>query len=61
MYKLAYQDEKARIGLLKTQHGIVKTPFFMPVATKSTAKQVSQEDLINLGANCFFFIRVRAK
>lgn len=52
MYKLAYSDGNARLGRLHTSHGVVETPFFMPVATKATAKHVSQEELINLGATC---------
>ena len=38
MFKLKNIDGNARIGELKTQHELVKTPFFMPVATKVALK-----------------------
>ena len=50
MFKLTAQDNQARAGKLKTKHGTVETPFFMPIATKGTAKQVSPEELKNLGS-----------
>ena len=49
MFKLITQDKEARTGTLKTKHGIVNTPFFMPIATKGTAKQVSHKELEELG------------
>ena len=33
------------IGILKTDHGEIKTPIFMPVGTAGTVKSVSQRDL----------------
>jgi len=39
----------ARAGLLHTEHGIVNTPAFMPVATKGTVKTVSVEELESMG------------
>lgn len=39
---------KARLGILKTDHGEIKTPFFMPVATQATVKQISAEDMRKL-------------
>src|SRR3989344_1772257 len=50
MFKLMSEDSGARIGKLKTRHGVVETPFFMPIATKGTAKQVSCEELEQLGS-----------
>ncbi len=41
---------KARAGLLRTPHGDVETPVFMPVATQASVKAISQEDLAALGA-----------
>lgn len=38
---------KARAGLLKTDHGIVETPIFMPVGTLGTVKGVHQRELRN--------------
>ncbi len=40
----------ARLGELLTEHGIIETPFFMPIATKAAVKTLSDEDLKNLGA-----------
>ena len=35
--------------MLKTQHGTVKTPFYMPVATKATVKLMTISDLESMG------------
>ncbi len=43
-------DSKARLGLLKTFHGEIETPAFMPVGTQATVKSLSPDDLINCGA-----------
>jgi queuine tRNA-ribosyltransferase len=42
----------ARTGLLKTAHGQVKTPFFMPVATKGAVKNISHFQLEEMGFEC---------
>jgi len=36
---------KARLGILNTDHGKIKTPIFMPVGTLGTVKAVNQDDL----------------
>ena len=36
---------KARAGVLKTDHGTIETPIFMPVGTAATVKGVHQQDL----------------
>jgi len=41
---------QARTGLLRTAHGIVETPVFMPVGTQATVKSLSSGDLEALGA-----------
>ncbi len=51
MFKIDNEENQARTGKLKTMHGVVKTPFFMPIATKGTAKQVSHEELEYIGSN----------
>ncbi|MBI2565273.1 tRNA guanosine(34) transglycosylase Tgt [Candidatus Woesearchaeota archaeon] len=48
MFKITHSDNKARIGLLKTAHGTIETPFFMPVATKASVKHVSSWELQDL-------------
>jgi len=45
MFKLIHSDGKARIGRLKTKHGIVETPLFMPVATKGAVKLIDTSEL----------------
>jgi len=36
---------KARAGVIKTPHGIIKTPAFSPVATRASVRTLSPEDL----------------
>ncbi len=50
-FSLTAKDPKtqARTGVLKTAHGEVETPVFMPVATQGTIKALSVEDLESLG------------
>lgn len=40
----------ARIGVLKTPHGSIETPVFMPVGTQATVKGLRVEDLKDMGA-----------
>lgn len=40
---------RARLGMLKTPHGDVRSPFFMPIATRGSVKAVSSDELKNLG------------
>jgi queuine tRNA-ribosyltransferase len=42
-------DGAARAGVLRTPHGDVPTPAFMPVGTKATVKTVDPEELRALG------------
>ena len=51
MYELIHTDKKtgARAGLLKTNHGTIETPAFMPVATKATVKTITPEELCDMG------------
>lgn len=39
------KKSKARLGLIKTDHGDIETPIFMPVGTIGTVKAVSQKEL----------------
>lgn len=39
----------ARLGVLKTPHGEVETPCFVPVATQATVKALSADDVIKAG------------
>ena len=40
-------NSKARLGKLKTDHGEINTPIFMPVGTSGTVKGVHQHELVN--------------
>ena len=40
------KETKARAGKLKTDHGEIETPIFMPVGTAGTVKAVHQKELI---------------
>ena len=44
-YELKHKDNKARYGLLHTNHGTFETPMFMPVGTLATVKTLSPEEL----------------
>lgn len=48
-FTLQHSDpkSKARAGLLKTAHGDIQTPIFMPVGTAGTVKAVHQHELKN--------------
>jgi queuine tRNA-ribosyltransferase len=49
-FSLVARDGDARAGVLRTAHGDVPTPAFMPVGTKATVKTVDPDDLRALGA-----------
>ena len=51
VFKIRYKDKKtsARMGILKTKSGEIETPFFMPVATKATAKFINSKQLEEIG------------
>ncbi len=41
---------RARLGHLRTPHGDIQTPVFMPVGTNATVKALDPDDLIEVGA-----------
>ena len=47
---LEHDPTGARRGQLKTPHGVIETPVFMPVGTAATVKGLTQEALETLGA-----------
>lgn len=49
-FTLLATDGRARAGLLRTPHGEVPTPVFMPVGTQATVKAMSPRDLKDVGA-----------
>jgi queuine tRNA-ribosyltransferase len=49
-FNLSAIQGQARAGELMTAHGLIKTPVFMPVGTKATVKAMTNEELVDLGA-----------
>jgi queuine tRNA-ribosyltransferase len=51
-FTLTHQDKhsRARTGLIKTDHGAIQTPIFMPVGTQASVKTLDQTDLTTIGA-----------
>ncbi len=43
-------ESQARAGVIKTSHGDIETPIFMPVGTLGSVKAVSAEELFEAGA-----------
>jgi queuine tRNA-ribosyltransferase len=43
------KKSRARLGLLKTSHGIVETPSLVPVATKGVVKTLTSEEATSAG------------
>ncbi len=43
------KKSRARLGLIKTPHGRIRTPAFLPVATQATIKSLSPADLREIG------------
>ena len=43
-------DGAARAGVLRTAHGAIRTPAFMPVGTKGTVKTLHPAEVRELGA-----------
>jgi len=49
-FQLVAQDGAARRGRLRTAHGLVETPAFMPVGTVGAVKSLTPADLREIGA-----------
>jgi queuine tRNA-ribosyltransferase len=49
-FTLVATDGSARAGVLRTAHGTVETPVFMPVGTKATVKSLHPDEVRDLGA-----------
>ncbi len=49
MFEIKSRDKetRARAGMLKTDHGDIPTPVFMPVGTAGTVKGILQKDLLD--------------
>ena len=51
VFELTACDGRARRGRLRTPHGAVETPAFMPVGTAGAVKAVTPRDLVAAGAD----------
>ena len=45
-FELITQNDKARLGLIKTSKGSIETPAFMPVGTQGTVKGIYTDDIL---------------
>lgn len=50
-FRLLATDGMARRGEIRTAHGLVRTPAFMPVGTQGTVKAMFMEDVRSTGAD----------
>jgi queuine tRNA-ribosyltransferase len=50
-FRITHRDGVARRGELRTPHGVVQTPAFMPVGTRGAVKAITHRDLEDLGAD----------
>ncbi len=41
---------KTRTGTIETNHGVIKTPVFMPVGTRATVKAMNNDELKSIGS-----------
>jgi len=49
-----HKKSKARLGLIKTSHGVIHTPAFFPVATKATVKSFNSRRYQRIGFEAIF-------
>ena len=49
-FRVTHTDGAARRGEIRTPHGIVQTPAFMPVGTRGAVKGITHRDLESAGA-----------
>ena len=49
MFEINSRNSARRVGVLKTNHGAIKTPFFMPDATRGFVRSLGGNDLKNSG------------
>ena len=52
MFKIIRKSKisRARVGISKTAHGEIKSPFFMPIATRGAVKNLTSDELKKLNA-----------
>lgn len=50
-YSILARHKKARLGVINTAHGQIRTPAFMPVGTRGTVKAMLPESVRDLGSD----------
>jgi len=50
MQKFTFQKSKVRKLTISTPHGKIKTPFFMPIATRGAVKGITTDEIKSIGA-----------
>lgn len=55
-FEIKHQEKnsKARIGVIRTPHGEIQTPAFIPVGTRATVKTLTPQEISDLGFDIFF-------
>ena len=55
-FKQLHTDKKtkARVGDIRTAHGVIHTPAFVPVGTQGTVKSLTPEELDTIGVQLYF-------
>ena len=48
-FELIKKSQEARLGKIRTAHGSIDTPTFMPVGTQGTVKSIFVDDVTNTG------------
>ena len=51
MFTLTHTDGAARRGVLRTAHGAIETPVFMPVGTQGAVKALTAQQVGEIGAS----------
>jgi len=53
-FEILKQDKEtnARLGLIRTRHGDIQTPYLVPVATLASVRALGSDDLLRLGVQC---------
>lgn len=55
-FRVFHKDKKtkARVGEIRTPHGVIKTPAFVPVGTQASVKSLTPMELKDIGVQLFF-------
>lgn len=55
-FTLLHTDTRtnARLGTIRTPHGVIETPAFVPVGTQASVKSLTPDELRDLGVQLFF-------